>query len=110
MKDGAATAIFGNRAANGVLMVSTKRGHNGPLMVNFSAQFGFQQAMRLPEFLGSYDYARLYNEGLANDGQPALYTAADLEAYRTGSDPLFYPDVDWHDQVLRIMLLLQIMI
>jgi TonB-linked SusC/RagA family outer membrane protein len=101
LKDGAATAIFGNRAANGVLMVSTKRGHNGPLMVNFSAQFGFQQAMRLPEFLGSYDYARLYNEGLANDGQPALYTAADLEAYRTGSDPLFYPDVDWHDQVLR---------
>lgn len=101
LKDAAATAVYGNRGANGVLLVTTKRGGISGLKINFNAQTGFQSAMRLPDFLGSYDYARLYNEGLVNDGNPAMYSAVDLEAYRTGSDPLFHPDVNWYDQVLR---------
>lgn len=101
LKDASATAMYGNRAANGVLLVTTKRGMTGPLKVNFNAIQGIHQMGRMPEFLGSYDYARLYNEGLLNDGLPEYYTTEDLEAYRTGSDPIFYPDVNWHDEVLR---------
>ncbi len=57
--------------------------------------------MRLPQFLGAYDYARLYNEGLKNDGKAPLYTDAALQAYQSGSDPNFFPDVNWYDQVLK---------
>ena len=101
LKDASATAIYGLRGANGVLLVTTKRGSDGPLVVNFSTQQGFHTASRLPQFLNSYDYARLYNEGLKNDGRAPLYTDADLDAYRTGSDPYFHPNVNWYDEVLK---------
>ena len=101
LKDASATAIYGLRGANGVLLVTTKRGSESPLVVNFSTQQGFHTASSLPQFLGSYDYARLYNEGLKNDGKAPVYTDADLEAYRTGSDPYFHPNVNWYDQVLK---------
>lgn len=101
LKDASATAIYGLRGANGVLLITTKRGNESPLVVNFSTQQGFHTATRLPQFLGSYDYARLYNEGLKNDGKSPVYTDADLEAYRTGSDPYFHPNVNWYDQVLK---------
>ncbi len=101
LKDAAATAIFGQRGANGVLLVTTKRGEIEPLTVNFSAQQGVTSALRLPTFLNAYDYARFYNEALVNDGRPILYSNEDLEAYRVGSDPYLFPDINWHDQVLR---------
>lgn len=101
LKDASATAIYGLRGANGVLLITTKRGSDSPLTVNFSTQQGFHTASRLPQFLNSYDYARLYNEGLKNDGRTPLYTDADLEAYRTGSDPYFHPNVNWYDEVLK---------
>lgn len=101
LKDAAATAIYGLRGANGVLLVTTKRGSDSPLQVALSTQQGFHTAYRLPQFLGSYDYARLFNEGLRNDGRTPRYTDAELEAYRTGSDPYLYPNVNWYDQVLK---------
>lgn len=101
LKDASATAIYGLRGANGVLLITTRRGGNGPLRVDFSTQQGFHRATRLPQFLGSYDYARLFNEGRINDGRAPLYTDADLEAYRTGSDPFFKPDVNWYNEVLK---------
>jgi len=101
LKDAAATAIYGNRGANGVLLVTTKKGTVSPLRIMVNARYGFQQGVRLPEFLGSYDYANLYNEALANEGADRLYAAADIEAYRTGSDPLFHPNVDWQKEMLR---------
>ncbi|MEJ7768692.1 MAG: SusC/RagA family TonB-linked outer membrane protein, partial [Chitinophagaceae bacterium] len=101
LKDAAATAIYGSRGANGVLLVTTKRGKLSPLTVNFSTQQGFSQAIALPKFLDSYNYASLYNEALANDGKPALYSAADLAAYQDGSNPFFRPNVNWYEEVLR---------
>ena len=101
LKDASATAVYGSRGANGVLLITTKRGTEGPLKVNFSIQQGFERAQRLPEFLSSYDYARLFNEGLINDGQAALYSESDLAAYLDGSDSYFHPDINWYDQVLR---------
>jgi TonB-linked SusC/RagA family outer membrane protein len=101
LKDAAASAIYGQRAANGVLLVKTKRGFVSPLQVQFGAQYGFQQIPRTPDFLNSHDYAYFYNEALRNEGQPERYTVGDLEAYRTGSNPLLYPDVNWQEEVLR---------
>lgn len=102
LKDASATAIYGLRGANGVLLVTTKRGVNAPLKVSFSTQVGFQKATRLPRYLGSYDFARLYNEGQRNDGAETLkYSDDDLDNYRSGGDPYLYPDVDWTSQMLR---------
>ncbi len=101
LKDASATAIYGSRGANGVVLITTKRGKEGPLVINFSAQAGSQSALRMPQFLNSYDYALLYNEALTNEGKPALYNDAALEAYRTGSDPYLFPDVDWYKETLR---------
>lgn len=101
LKDAASTVIYGMKGANGVLLITTKKGKEGPLKVNFSMQQGFSQPYRLPDFLDSYDHARLYNEALFNDGQPIRYSETDLEAYRTGSNPFLYPDVDWQKTVLR---------
>lgn len=104
LKDATATAIYGNRAANGVLVVKTRHGDvSSPLKIDFGAKVGFQQPLRLPEWLGSYDYANLYNEALANEGQAPVYGAEALEAYRTGNSPLLYPDVDWYDEIFRSM-------
>ncbi|AEE54610.1 SusC/RagA family TonB-linked outer membrane protein [Haliscomenobacter hydrossis] len=101
LKDAAATALYGARAANGVVLVTTKAGKEGQLKVSFTTRQGFNQAQALPQFLNAYDYSVLYNEALNNDGLPIRYTDADLEAYKDGSDPVFHPDVDWYDQVLR---------
>lgn len=101
LKDASATALYGSRGANGVLLVTTKRGTQGPLEINFSVQQGFTEGQRIPKFLGSYDYAKLYNEAWQNDGQAARYTDEALNAYQTGSDPYLYPNVDWYSEVLR---------
>lgn len=101
LKDAAATALYGNRGANGVLVITTKKGQTGGLKINFSAKVGFQQATRLPKFVDAYNYANLYNEALVNDGGSPLYSSEALEAYRTGGDPQLYPNVDWYDTILR---------
>jgi len=101
LKDAASTTMYGMKGANGVLLITTKRGKEGPLKVSFSAQTGFESPLKLPDFLGSYDYAILYNEGLNNDGLPNLYTDYELNAYQTGSDPYLYPNVNWYNEILR---------
>jgi len=102
LKDAAATAIYGLRGANGVLLVKTKRGEISPLKVSVSTKIGFQQATRLPKFLGAYDYARLYNEAQLNNGVTSVkYSDADLAAYKDGSDPYLHPNVNWYNEVLR---------
>ena len=101
LKDASATSMYGMRGANGVLIITTKKGKAGPLEVNVSAQTGFESPQRLPDFLNSYDYARLYNEALINDGLSAQYTNSDLGAYQSGSDPYLYPDVNWYNELLR---------
>ena len=101
LKDAAATAMYGQRGANGVLLVTTKRGIEGPLKVEFKAQYGFETPSYLPEYLGAYDYAGLYNTALMNDGHNPLYGEDALNMYRTGESPYLYPDVNWTDELLR---------
>ncbi|MFD2036943.1 SusC/RagA family TonB-linked outer membrane protein [Belliella marina] len=101
LKDAAANARFGIFGANRVIWVTTKRGSADKTRINVSSEWGAQVPYEYPNFLGSYDYARLFNEALANDGLPQRFNDNDLEAYRTGSDPWLYPDTDWHDELLR---------
>lgn len=102
MKDAAALALYGMKGANGVLLVTTKRGEiSDKVNITFNARYGSQRATQLPKFAGSYDYARLYNDALANDGFPRLYSQTQLEGYQSGTDPYLYPDVNWYEEILQ---------
>lgn len=102
LKDAAATTIYGSRAANGVLLVTTRQGSVSPLKLDFSARYGFQQATRLPDFLDSYNYALLYNEAMINSGEvTGRYSTPVLDMYQEGTEPVFYPNVNWYDELLR---------
>lgn len=101
LKDASATAIYGMRGANGVILVTTKRGADMPLQVSFTAQAGVNTPFNQPKFLDSYNYAMLYNEARANDGLAPEYDEQDLEAYRSGSNKYLYPNVDWYFELLN---------
>jgi TonB-linked SusC/RagA family outer membrane protein len=100
LKDAAALATFGMRGDEGVLWVTTKRGAAGDPVVRFQARSGLQQPIDLYKPLGSYDYARLYNEAFSNDQGnrwTPRYSETQLDAYKNGTGT----DVDWYDQVLK---------
>ena len=101
LKDAAATAIYGLRGSNGVILVTTKRGKNQKIQIGLDARVAMQSPTKLPKFLGSYDYARLYNEALINDGQQPYYTQEALDHYYFKDDPIHYPDNDYLDQYLK---------
>ncbi|MFZ4261379.1 TonB-dependent receptor [Sphingobacterium sp. HJSM2_6] len=103
LKDASATAIYGVKGANGVIIVTTRRGREGTPSISASLQSAVQNTIRLPDYLGSYEYALLANEAYLNDnpGGTVPYSDLVLEAYRTGSDPLKYPNVDWFDAMMK---------
>jgi len=101
LKDPTFKSMYGGRQANGILLVTTKRGKINENGMKVNLQRGIQMPTRLPKYLNSYDYARYYNQALANDGFGPLYSAAELEAYRTGSNPYLYPDVDYYSEFLN---------
>lgn len=101
LKDASATALYGVRGANGVILVTTRRGTIGKPSISFRAERAWQSTIRLPKYVNSYDYARLYNEALANDNLPPRFSEDDLEYYKIGADPYLYPNTDWLGTVLK---------
>lgn len=101
LKDAAASAIYGVRAANGVILVTTKKGQVGKPTVMYNAYVGWQSITRHPEYLGSADYATLLNQAYQNDGLPQPYTADEIELFRNGTDPDHYPNTDWFDALFN---------
>ncbi len=95
LKDAAAAAIYGSRAANGVILVTTKRGKSGLSEITYNSSYGWQKATDLPKHLSSAQYAELYNEGLSNEGLAPRYSADDISKYRSGVDPYNFPNTDW---------------
>lgn len=101
LKDAAATAVYGAEGANGVVLITSKRGKSQKTAINMSAEYGVATPMRVPKLLSSYDYLSLYNEANWNDkGNPQLgfvmpESDEELEMYRTGADPDLYPNTDW---------------
>ena len=101
LKDASTTAIYGIKGANGVLIVTTRRGTSGTPQVNLRVESGLQAPVRVPKFLNSYQTALLRNEALSNDGLAPQFTDQDLELFRTGEDPYGHPDVNWYDAIFK---------
>ncbi|MEJ7780271.1 MAG: SusC/RagA family TonB-linked outer membrane protein [Daejeonella sp.] len=102
LKDGLSTVMLGNRSMDGVLMITTRKQSVNPgSFVSFTAQGGVQNAIGMRKALSAFDYASLYNEARINSGLPAVYTQAQLDGYKNGTDPFLYPNVDWQSTILR---------
>ncbi|WP_316801096.1 TonB-dependent receptor [Pedobacter frigidisoli] len=101
LKDASATAVYGIRGANGVVVVTTKRGKAGNLKLNFKANSTFTKSARMPQYVEAYDYASLANEARLGRGQAAIYSPVELELFRTNLDPDLYPNTNWRDVILK---------
>ncbi len=101
LKDAAATAVYGVRGANGVVLVTTKRGDEGKLQITGRANFTLSHLTRMPEFVGSYDYALLANEARVVRGDLPLYSDMEMKLIERGLDPDLYPDVDWQNEIMK---------
>ncbi|REL24723.1 SusC/RagA family TonB-linked outer membrane protein [Rhodohalobacter sp. SW132] len=96
MKGVSANVLYGSRAANGVVYITTKRGGDHDLQINGRVNGGINIPIRYPEYLGSAEYMTLYNEALQNDGLPQQYTAETIYRHSRGNDPYRYPNVDYY--------------
>ena len=104
LKDAASTAVFGVRGANGVILVTTKRGDAGKPKISVSSITGVQQPLSFLTQVSSYEFASFWNLKQQNDGvtdPKAYYTPEAIEAYRTGSDPLVFPNTNWKEILYR---------
>lgn len=99
LKDAAATAVYGAEGANGVILITSKRGKAEKPRISFRGEFGMATPTRLPEVLGAVDFMKLYNEGRYNDRLPEQYPDELIEKYASGEDPDLYPDVNWFDML-----------
>lgn len=104
LKDASSTAVFGVRGANGVVLVTTRRGKSGKPRINVSTSMGVQQPISLVEQTGSYEFARFWNIKQQLDGitdKKRFFTPEQVEAYRTGSDPIMYPSMNWKKYIFK---------
>lgn len=99
LKDASASAVYGVRGANGVILITTKKGAVGKPQVNVRTEFGFTQPTKRPQMLGSAEWAELYNEAYGSQ----YYSPEEIEKYRTNADPDLYPNVDWFDALFDDM-------
>lgn len=95
LKDAASAAIYGSKASNGVILVTTKRGKTGKPVVTYNGNVGFASATRLVERLSSFEYASMYNDALAANGKAPRWTDEDLRLFAAGTDSL-HPNTDWY--------------
>lgn len=102
LKDASSTALYGLKGANGVLVITTKKGKEGPAKVNFSINEGLLSPTSRPKILGAYESAMIYTEGQMNVGETRTFSDADLQKFKDGTgNPLLYPDVDWYSVLVR---------
>ena len=105
LKDAASASIYGSKAANGVILITTKRGKAGKARINYSGSMGIQSATRLMERMGSYEYATLYNGILKAMGTEERFSEDDLKKFKDGSDPERHPNTDWYAEAFRTALM-----
>ncbi|HEY4786888.1 MAG TPA: TonB-dependent receptor plug domain-containing protein, partial [Bacteroidales bacterium] len=101
LKDASTTAVYGIKGANGVLVVTTRRGSTGTPKINLRFESGLQSPVKKLHFLNSYNTALLVNEAYQNDGLTAPFSQADLDHFRTGDDPYGHPDVNWYKKIFK---------
>ena len=96
LKDATATALYGVRGANGVVLIKTKRGSEGKPKISIKMEAGMVQPTKVPEMADAVDFATMYNEGA-----PGTYSPEEIDYYRNGTDPDLYPNVNWLKSVFR---------
>lgn len=101
LKDASTTAVYGIKGANGVLIVTTRRGTLGRPKVNFRIEGGTQSPVTKLKFLDAYHSVLLENEAYVNDGLNPPFSQADVEHFRTGDDPYGHPDVNWYQAIFK---------
>ena len=104
LKDASSAAIYGVQAANGVILITTKKGKKGErARVSYSGNVAWATPTMRPNFLGSADYAMLYNEATLNDNpnNPLRFSDEDIELYRNGTDPYGHPNTDWYKETMK---------
>lgn len=101
LRDAAALALYGYSGVNGVVNIVTKRGKYDTREINFSYDHAFNYMTRKPELADAYTYASALNEALTNDGKQVLYSQNELNAFKNGTSPYLYPNVNWWEEVFR---------
>ncbi|MGI6047491.1 MAG: SusC/RagA family TonB-linked outer membrane protein [Petrimonas sp.] len=101
LKDASATAVYGVRGANGVVLITTKRGQSGRLQINARANYTISHLKRMPEYLRAYDYAVLANEARAVRNEEILYNDMELKLIKYHLDDDLYPDISWQDEIIK---------
>ncbi len=101
LKDATATAIYGARGANGVVLINTKRGQEGKISINANIKTMVETLPRLPKYLQAYDYATLANEARTVRGDQSVYSPEIFDIIKYNMDPDLYPDVNWQDEILK---------
>lgn len=101
LKDASSTALFGVRGANGVILVTTKRGESEVPEINLTTEYSAQDFTRMSKPVDAKNYAILRNLALRNDGLDYQYSAEQIEKFASGSDPLRYPNTNWQDLILK---------
>lgn len=101
LKDAAAASVYGARAGNGVILITTKRGVPGVLSLQYNGYAGFQSPTFTPDFVDAATYMRMTNESLINIGRDQLYSDEAIKKTADKSDPVNYPDTRWRDEVVR---------
>lgn len=101
LKDASATAVFGVRGANGVVLVTTRRGEKGKAKISVNSSVGIQTPTRMLRNADSYTYAMLHNEREINDGRDPMFDDYALDRFRLGDDPVMYPNMDWRSYMLN---------
>ncbi|MBX3242649.1 MAG: TonB-dependent receptor [Chitinophagaceae bacterium] len=102
LKDAASAAIYGSRAANGVILVTTKQGKKGAPLLEYRIDMGSHSATRLPDFIyNSVEYMTMYNAAKERVGLAPLYTQEQIDAYKNPTDPDQYPNFNWTDHYFK---------
>ena len=104
LKDAASAAIYGSKASNGVILITTKRGKTGKAQVSYSGYVSFQNVTDMVERLSSAEYATMYNDALKAQGKAPRFDDTEIQKFRDGTDPL-YPNTDWYDLAYKTGLL-----
>lgn len=105
LKDASATAVFGVRGANGVVLITTKRGAEGKTKISGSTSWGILTPTKMVEQANSYEYATFYNQMRANDGEKAMFSDKVVQKFKDGSDPIRFPSTQWADYIMKDMTL-----
>lgn len=101
LKDAASAAIYGSKASNGVILITTKRGKVGRPVVTYNGNVGFLNATKLVERLGSGEYAKMLNDALKSNGKQPRWSEEAIKKFNEGSDPDNYPNSDWYGEAFK---------